>query len=601
MPKPSSTPNEDRSPTLHSLMEQAIALQQNHRHADAEKIYRRIIDEVPDQPDALHYWGLLKHQTGDSLEAVRLMKISIEKGVANPNYFYNLGCVLEQQGNLVEAASYVHKALELIPTHAMAWNNLGGIYERLNQTFKASDCYRRAYSLEPTRRQFNLNLARILRTSGELSEAIGLYEADALAHPEEPQTSYVLAQCLIDAGRTQDASEVLNRALQTHPDSAQLHHAMGMLMSELGVFEAAKGHFRQAIALDPRHYGSYFSLSMVQDFASEGSFVAELESSLQHEPIQNPVARVSAEFALGKMLEDLQEYTRAFEHFERGNRTMRGLLNYSSEAQAAYVDSLAAHLDAAFIARRSNAGSSSHIPIFIVGMIRSGTSLVEQILAGHPQVSPGGELRFLPQSLRKYTESVDVVTGARIAALSDDALSAIRGRYLGKLAEFHPGARWVTDKLPGNFLLVGLIRTLFPKARIIHCKRDPLDTCLSCYLTYFDGGHPYAYDLREVGEYYRIYHRFMTRYEGIIDNHDMLTVHYEELVSDFEKGARRLVEFCGLDWDPRCLELGTVHRPVKTASLYQVRQAPHVRSINRWQRYAAHIEPLRSALGALST
>ena len=556
---------------------------------------------MPDQPDALHYWGLLKHQTGDNAEAVRLMKISIEKGAPNPSYFYNLGGVLEQQGNLVEAMEYLLKAVTLTPTYALAWNRLGGVHERLNLTFKASDCYQQARSLEPTNRSFSLNLARMQRANGELSEAIALYEADALAHPEEPQTSYVLARCLIDAGRAQDASVVLSRALRAHPDSAQLHHAMGMLSSELGAFDAAKGHFSRAIALDSRHYGAYFSLSMVQDFASEEPFVREFESKLRQAPIDNPVASVSAEFALGKMLEDLQEYVRAFEHFERGNRTLRGLLQYNGEAQAAYVDGLATHLDAEFLARGSTVGSDSDVPIFIIGMMRSGTSLVEQVLAGHPHVSPGGELRFLPQSLRKYTESIDVVTGARIAALPDDALKAIGQRYLGKLAEFHPGARHVTDKLPGNFLLVGLIRTLFPKARIVHCKRDSLDTCLSCYLTYFDGGHPYAYDLREVGEYYRMYSGLMARYEGLIGSQDMLTVNYEELVSDFEKGARRLVEFCGLGWDPRCLDLGSVRRPVKTASLYQVRQAAHRRSINRWQRYAAHIEPLRSALEAPST
>ncbi|HEV2112480.1 MAG TPA: sulfotransferase, partial [Gammaproteobacteria bacterium] len=226
------------------------------------------------------------------------------------------------------------------------------------------------------------------------------------------------------------------------------------------------------------------------------------------------------------------------------------------------------------------------------------TSLVEQILAGHPELAGGGELPFLPQSLSKYAGTL-AASGDKIAALSDESLRAMGEHYLAKISALYPGARRITDKLPGNFMLLGLIHALFPKARIIHCRRDPLDTCVSCYLTHFDAGHHYAYDQTELGAYYLLYRRMLDYYAGVIGP-SMLTVDYEDLVGDVAGCAPKIVEFCGLPWNPACLEFDKTARMVKTASMYQVRQAVNSRSIGRWRRYAEHVGPLRAALGSLA-
>ena len=601
MSKPTTFGNDREFHRFRQMMAQAVGLQQKGDYSRAEGIYAQILAETPDQPDALHYWGLLKHLTGDGAEAIRLMKKSLEVGFPNAGYFYNLGGVLQQQGLLLEATEYLRKTVELTPSHTRAWKCLGEIYEEMNMLFKASECYRKAYELEPGNRELALSLVRVLRHTGGLEEAIKLCETQLQTRPEDAEMAFFQAQCLIDAAKPQQALETLRTALRTDPLSAKLQHAMGMLMSELGNFDSAKEHFAHAIEIDPQFYGAYFSLTAIRNFSGEDAATDELERKISQIPPKNPLSVVSAEFALGKMFEDQGRYDRAFAHFQRGNKTMRGLMKYSTAAQQGYVDSLIEHLDSDFISAHSAVGSESDKPVFILGMLRSGTSLVEQILASHPHVAGGGELMFLPQALRKYTEAPTIVSGDKIAALPDATLRAIGEDYLKKLGQFYPEAGRVTDKLPGNFMMIGLIRTLFPRARIIHCVRDPVDTCVSCYLTHFDGGHPYAYDLQEIGEYHRMYRGLMEHYEKILPADAMLTVRYEDLVADIETGSRRLVGFCGLDWDPACLEFNKASRAVKTASLYQVRQTPYTRSIGRWRNYSSHLEPLQKALVAAPT
>ncbi len=597
MSKPTSFARDKDFHRFRAMMGQAVGLQQRGDFAGAEAIYAQILAETPDQPDVLHYLGLLKHQSGNGAEAVRLMKQGIGSGLPNPGYYYNLGGVLQQQGQLLEALEYLEKAVALTPSYAAAWNRMGETYEDLGMAFKAAEHYRKAHEQEPATREYTLNLVRALRQTGELKEANELCEAALKAEPGDVAFAFFQTQCLIDSSRAEEAVEKLRAALRAEPLSAPLQHGMGMVLSELGRFDQAKEHFGKALAIDPQFYGAYFSLSNIQDFAGDEKAADELEKRVQQSPPRDPLAGVSAEFTLGKMFDDQGRHEQAFTHFRRGNQAMRALHRYSTAAQKMYSDSLMQHLDAKFMAGHPAAAHDSEAPVFILGMMRSGTSLVEQILAGHSQVAGGGELMFLPQAMRKYTETPTVVTGDKIAALPDETLKAIGAHYLAKLEEFYPGKQRVTDKLPGNFMIVGLIRTLFPKARIIHCVRDPLDTCFSCYVTHFDGGHPYAYDLQEVGEYYRMYQGLMDHYQKLIGDEHILTVRYEELVQDVEAGARRMLKFCGLKWEPGCIEFSKVARPVKTASLYQVRQGAHTRSVGRAQKYAAHLEPLRKALG----
>lgn len=600
MNKPQAFGTDPKFHEFRRLMSQAITLQQQGQFAAAENIYARILSQTPDQPDVLHFLGLLKHQSGNSAEAVRLMQKSLELGLPNAGYLYNLGNVLQQMGAPLEAARHLQQAVDLMSTNAAAWNRLGECQEDLGMHFKAVESYRKSYSLEPDSLPHVLNLARGLHNTGEFTEAAETCARYLQKHPDDPDVAFAEINSLLAAERPEEALEKARAALRADPLSARFHHVLGMLLAKLGKFSEAQEHYEKALKIDPQFHAASFSLSSIKRFEADDPMVAALEKRLEQSPPQEPTTRAFAEFALGKMRDDQHEYDRAFAHFQQGNKLIRSMLKYSTSAVSMYMDSLIKHLGPDFVSARGHLGSDTDKPIFIVGMMRSGTSLVEQILAAHPQVAAGGEMAFLSQAVRSQTESVAVVTGDKIAALSDEQLTAISRHYLEKVAEYAPEAARITDKLPGNFLIVGLIRTLFPNARIIHCTRDPLDTCLSCYFTHFDAVQPYTYDLTEVGEYYQMYHRMMEAHGAIVDERSLLTVSYEELVRDFEKGARRMVEFCGLEWDPRCLEFMRVERVVSTASLYQVRQAPYQHSVGRWKHYAAHIEPLQKALAGLT-
>ena len=578
------------------LMAEGVHFQQQGEFAEAERRYMAVLADAPDHTDALHFLGLLKHQRDGSAESLDLMKKSLETGLPNAGYLVNFGKVLQAYGRFDESIQYFRKALAISPSFTEALNRLGQSQELLNMPFKARDSYRKAYEIDPSLSESAMNFARGLRNTGDFAEAADICERALRANPEDLQFLYLEVLCLLDAGRIEEALEEMHSALKADPLSAQLHYSMGLVMAELGRFDDAKEHYAKALTIDPQYYAVYYSLSAIQAQAAGVPEIAALEQRLQQSPPRTPEAAVSAEFSLGKMLEDQGEYDRAFGHFDLGNKIMRRLQPYSTAAQSAYIDSLLKSLDERFLARGVKAGLETETPVFIVGMIRSGTSLVEQVLAGHPEVAGGGELPFLHQSLSKYVDTL-TAGGDKIAALSDENLRAMGEHYLAKIEALHPGARRVTDKLPGNFMLLPLIHTLFPKARIIHCRRDPLDTCVSCYLTHFDTGHHYAYDQTEIGEYYRLYRRLMDRYTDIIGPGSMLTIDYEDLVGDIEGGARRMLEFCGLEWNPACLDFGKTQRMVKTASMYQVRQPAHSSSIGRWRKYASHIAPLRKALG----
>lgn len=303
-------------------------------------------------------------------------------------------------------------------------------------------------------------------------------------------------------------------------------------------------------------------------------------------------------FSLGKVRDDLGEYTRAFEHYLEANRLKRAGIEYDEARQARFFRDFIRYCNAEFLRAHAGTGAASELPVFIVGMSRSGTTLVEQILGSHPEVHGAGELHFLRRCLRVElgpTDSDDELP-ARLASLDAAGLRRVGERYAAALAELAPAARRITDKLPGNMALVGLIHLTLPRARIIHCVREPLDTCVSCFSKLFTTGHAFSYDLRELGRFYRLYQELMHHWQTVLPLGRMLEVRYEDVVADMEGQARRLLEFCGLPWNAACLRFHENRRTVRTASLAQVRQPIYSGSVGRWRRYEKYLAPLQEAL-----
>lgn len=598
LPTPASLKSDIDRQSFRQMMAQAVELQKQGHFNAAEGIYLDILDQMPGQTDALHFLGLLKHQSGKSAEGIKLMKKSVELGLLNSGYLYNLGNALKQQGQLEEAIDYFNKVLQLSPSYAAAWSNLAEIYSQMKMPFKACEHYRKAFELDSNQTEIAVKFVRSLYNTGELAEAIDICKRRLHSAPDDIEFIYLLVSLLWDSTKTDEALRYLRSAIMQDPMSAVLQHSMGIFMSELGEFDAAVQHFQNALSIDPNYYQAYVALTSIKTATSNDPLIPLLESKLNTSKTHEaPLGFIALQFSLGKLHQDLNQYDDAFKHFLEGNRTMRGLITYKGAESSRYVDGLITHLNRDFLAKYHGCANETEIPIFILGMSRSGTSLVEQVLAAHPKVMAGGELPYLPQSVFQQVESAKPDShAAQIAALSSTQFCAIGGRYLDKLSEFYPGAHRVTDKLPGNFMLIGLIKTLFPRARIIHCERDPLDTCVSCFTTLFQMGHEFTYDLVELGEYYQLYRKLMRHWADILDTGSFLTIKYEEFVSDIENCTRQILEYCGLDWDARCLQFGHAMRPVKTASLHQVRQPANTRSIGRWEKYADYLEPLQKVL-----
>ncbi len=366
---------------------------------------------------------------------------------------------------------------------------------------------------------------------------------------------------------------------------------------ELGKFDEAMAHYDQAIGLKPDYAEAHYHRTDLKTFHAGDPDLAALEALVTENRLP-PGKMLYVHFALGKALEDIGEYPGAFEHLLQANALKRRELPYDEPGYQRAFRTIAERFDEAFLEQFAGMGDPSATPIFIVGMPRSGSTLVEQILASHPLVHAAGELK----NLDRVVETLSDPDGRPIPYLSNhrnldaDGLRRLGHNYLVGLPTPAAGTTRITDKAPSNFFHIGLIRLMLPNARIIHTLRDPVDTCVSCFARLFAQGQSFSYDLAQLGGYYRWYHELMEHWRSVLPADVLLDVAYEDLVDNFEPQARRLIDFCGLPWDDRCLSFHQIGRPVRTASSVQVRRPLYRSSLARWRRYEAYLQPLLAEL-----
>lgn len=400
--------------------------------------------------------------------------------------------------------------------------------------------------------------------------------------------------------RRQDPAEAerhIRTALDLEPDNPHYHQSLGAILVQLGRMGEAEAAVRRAIALKPDFAEAYYRLSLFTKPREDDPLIGEIERLL-HEGTLGREDRCFLHFAAGKFYDDLADYDRAFAHFERAN-ALSGR-QFSVRRYQRYVDDLIEAFPQEIFGARSAAGSASEVPVFVVGMPRSGTSLVEQILASHPRVYGAGELtdiHSITATFPRYAPGRAAYPGC-LASVDDEVISGFAEAYLRRVGGLAPEAERIVDKNPMNFEHLGLIALMFPGARIVHCRREPVDTCLSCYFQQFGHRHlHFTYNLAHLGGFYRAYERLMAHWAAVLPA-DLLEVRYEDVVADTDGAARRLLDFCGLAWDPACAEFHRNPRPVQTSSLWQVRQPIYKRSVARWRHYEAHLGPLFAALEA---
>jgi tetratricopeptide (TPR) repeat protein len=513
----------------------------------------------------------------------------------SPAENFRLARARHGDGRLQDAEPLYRLVLAAQPDHFDALNNLGLLLERQGKNDEAIALTRRAIALNPRNPQSRANLGRMLSLSGRHEDALAqLREAFAI-EPANTQTLAKVVAELRSLNRQDEAISLLEETIVRLPRDAEVQHMLGGLLHGFGRLDAARRCFEKAVALRPNgHY--YRDLAIATRFAAGNPHLAAMEAMLS-DPATPPGEQMALHFALAKACSDRGEFARSFHHQREANRLRRGQTSYDEPATLALIERVRRDFSADVLRAGSGLGDPSQAPVFIVGMPRSGSTLVEQILASHPDVQALGESPALEQSV-----VATFPTGLAAAAVENaDQLRAIGAAYLAAASRLGLSAPRITDKMLPNFLYAGLIHLVFPKARIVHVMRDPIDTCLSCFAEEFPAGAPYLFELGELGRYYRAYAELMEHWREVLPPEVMLEVRYEDVVADLETEARRLVKHCGLEWNAACLSFEKSTRPVWTASAAQVRRPIYKSSVGRWRPPAEEIAPLLRGLGPYAT
>jgi tetratricopeptide (TPR) repeat protein len=586
------------NPTYHSNL--ANILMAQGRVNDAAARYERALVLKPDCVEAHNNLGIALAAQGRFADAVSHYERALTLNPGHANAHNNLGGALKSQRRLDEAIAHYRLALAINPDHPEAHHNLGNALFDQGNFDDAKAHYRRVLALNPKHADVHNNLGVILKAQGRMDEAIAHYRQAIAINPSHAEAHNNLGNVFKDQDRLDDAIAHYRLAIAINPDSAEAHNNLGNLLKDQGKFDDAMAHYGRAIAVRPDYGEAHFNRAEIKTFQEGDADLAALEGLAGRDDLTANKAPY-VHFALAKALEDVGDYLQAFEQLRRGNALKRWQINYDEQDFMGLCRRISAAFDAGLFDRFRGEGDPSSSPIFVLGMPRSGSTLIEQILAGHPQVHAAGELAHLEMALNSVLNigSGPLSYPECVPTLDNDSWRRIGQSYLTRLPVLANGKTRIVNKLPANFLHVGLIRLILPNARIVHTMRHPIDTCVSCYSKLFASGQYFSYDLGELGRFYRCYTELMSHWRSVLPRGALFDVSYEEVVDDLEGQARRLIDYCGLPWDDRCLAFHRASLAVKTASAVQVRQPLFRSSLQRWRKYEAEIAPLLRELGDL--
>jgi tetratricopeptide (TPR) repeat protein len=447
------------------------------------------------------------------------------------------------------------------------------------------------------------NLGHALNSLGRPAAADAAFQRAIALKPHNPEALCNWGLALVDLDRLDEAEAKYLQAIRINARFAGAYNNLGLLLKEKGRLPEAKQAFERAIELAPKKFSYYCNLADVRPFVAGDPYLKVIETAADGYAALSVADKMQLKFALAKAYDDLNQPENAFRHLLEANRLKRQQVDYDETATLGLMVRLRELIGRDFIEARQGCGRTSATPVFIVGMPRSGTSLIEQILASHSQIFGAGELLLVDQVAGHIR---NLLPGAppfpeMMLKMSPADFRSIGAIYLDKLAQRASTAMRITDKMTVNFLFLGLIHLALPNATIIHAVRDPADTCVSCFATHFTKGNQHTYDLAELGRYYRHYRNLMAHWHDVLPPGRIMDVHYEDLVADLERVARRIVAHCGLSWDARCLDFHRTERPIRTASASQVRKPIYRDSVGRWRRYHAFLDPLFAELTSTAT
>src|SRR5215831_10400457 len=606
----------------------AVAHHRAGKLEEAEALYRKLLDAAPNHPQALRLLGVIETQRGQATRGVELIGRAFPVLSRIPDAHLDFGNALRLAGKAEQAVESYRRALALKPDHLVAHTRLAALLAELGRFEAAITHCQAAIALERGFLPARVILAVALKRASRLPEAADAWRELIALAPDQAESYNHLALELADLGLFAEALYCHDRAIALQPDSPAFHCGRGHTLMHLQDGEKAAAAFRRVIALSPDSKpgwsGLRWALRVLGRFDEADACVKRLREidpadllSIRHLPSAGKRPhdaaeierlalvvdaadskvddRIAAGFALGRMLDVAGRFDEAFSRYAAANALVRQTWSrngdsFDAKSFARYVDRLMATFTPESWANAAASGNVSELPVFVVGMPRSGTTMVEQICASHSRIFGAGELNDIPRiaiGLGRERGDESSKVAARLKAADAHIL---RLHHLGQ------GAARVLDKLPDNILNVGLIAQLFPRARIVYCSRDARDISLSCYFQLFsDGAQYFSYDLADCGRRCQEMRRLAAHWLRLRPLH-MIEVNYENLVADLESEGRHLIEFLGLDWEPACLDFHRTERTVATVSHWQVRQPLYSNSVGRWRNYEKHLAPLFAAL-----
>ncbi len=620
--------------TIAETLAIAIRHHQAGRRQAAVQIYQQILAVDPDQPDAIHLLGVTAHEAGEHYVAIEHIRRAIQLNGKVGAFHNNLGNAYQGLGMLDEAVACYRRALELKPDYAHAHNNLGTVLEKQEKWDEAAACYRRALELKPDYADAFNNLGAAFRAKRQLNEAVACYRWALELKPDYADAHNNLGNAFKDLGNIEEAVAAFRRALALRPDFADAHNNLGIVLRHQNKLDEAAACFRRALELKSNFAEAMFNLGdLHQDRGEMGEAELALRAGLKIQPtsalahaclatllrgklpesdriaLEERVLdsqltqdlRCQLAFALALVLDGRGEYRRAADILRQANALRleidRGDRAYLPPEHERFVDNLITGFNRDFFARESCGGVDTRVPVFIVGLPRSGTTLIEQVLASHSCIHGAGELQLgrlsfdaIAAAIGCYAQPIDCVP-----LLNSTAIASLAKQHLQRLSDLESGrADRIVDKMTDNYLYLGLLAAMFPRATFIHCRRDLRDVAVSCWLNDLRKIR-WTYDPEHLASRFQQYRRIMDHWRRVLP----VAIHqidYEAAVADLEPVARSLVAACGLDWEPACLEFHRTQRPVRTASRSQVREPIYAQSVARWRNYEHELAGLFAAL-----
>jgi len=607
---------------VNDLLEQALGRHRDGDLAGAAELYRQALAADPENADAHHLLGLCAHGHGDHAAAVAQIGRAVAIDATVPAFFGNLGLAQHALGDEAAAGDSFRRALELDPGYQAARYNLASLLAMQGQHGQALRSFETVLAAQGPTPELLAKIAESLAASGEAAQAVARYRQALELAPGDPDLLAAMSVILDLLGEEEEALAACDEALRRRPDFVGALVHKGKMLRDRGQIDAALAAYNRALELQPDAAEAAAGLANTYErsgdvdrawdelstavarnpdspilalaFAAQAprrNAVDEALATLQRcetQPGLPSRLRRQLLFARARLLDAAGRHAEAFAYLERANETNGAPFDIDT------YEGLCVEMQAIYAApaQMPHAANTSERPVFIVGMPRSGTSLVEQILASHPDVFGAGELSTVAE-IAVGLPAAAGVTGyypeivPQLSAADFDGAAAI---YLQRLQALDGEAARVTDKMPTNFLDLGLIRQILPKARIIHIRRNPLDTCLSCYFQDFGARLAFTGDLDALGRYYVAYDKLLRHWRATLE---MLEVRYEDLVDDPQGVSRTMVDYVGLPWNSACLNFHNSDRFVRTASYDQVRRPIYRDSLQRWRPYASQLEPLR--------